>query len=90
MVRTPSFLMTHWSHFVALDIERLGNPGWNWNSFKRALTSVEGHVFFRRSIAHDAILTSWAISFIEPPEDIVERFGLLPDEWKFGRDGLYL
>ena len=38
-----------------LDIERLGNPGWNWKNFAKYVERVEGYAFLSQSVARNTL-----------------------------------
>ena len=35
---------SHCAYYLITDIERLGNPGWNWNNFEKYIKRTEGCV----------------------------------------------
>ena len=85
MVRTPSFLIIHCSHLVALDIERLGNPGWNWANFQKYVARTEGCAALFDTLVRACSRTT---SFVEPSAETKEQYNLRDEVLQpLGRNG---
>lgn len=71
---------------IFVDLERLGNPGWNWANFQKYIARAEGYdassspIFFLRRQQR---------RFVPPtPEEIKEHELIGAENWKLGENGM--
>lgn len=77
------------ANHMHIDIEKLGNPGWNWKNLHKYMARTEG---WESNFLHSE---KWSIHhadrityrFTQPNEEVAKRIGISPDNWELGRQG---
>lgn len=69
----------------ASDLERLGNPGWNWSMFERLQQKVERYVVMKVMSLLPLELT--VLRFVTPSKEVQAKLKIDFDSWTLGRDG---
>ena len=72
------------SDLLSTDIERLGNPGWNWKNLDASMKKLEGYACFSRLCF---LRYSWPYRYIAPTKEIAEKQGLKVETWNHGTSG---